>query len=119
MRFLFERLDPAPFELKAAVQAQLERIVTARSYGVDAFAQEFGMPSVVELGAAERPALSAYAARLARMVARYEPRLRGAQVVVEGGGGPLSPFLLVVTGALGEQDEAQRFAFPLAAGGGQ
>jgi predicted component of type VI protein secretion system len=119
MRFLFERLDPAPFELKAAVQAQLERIVSARSYGEDAFAQEFGMPSVVELGAAERPALSSYAARLARMVARYEPRLRGTQVSIEGGGGPLSPFVLVVTGMMGDDDEAQRFAFPLAPGGGQ
>jgi predicted component of type VI protein secretion system len=119
MRFLFERLDPAPFELKAAVQAQLERIVSARSYGDDAFAQEFGMPSVVELGAGERPALAAYAARLARMVARYEPRLLGAQVAVEGGDGPLSPFMLVVSGMLGHDDGPQRFVFPLAQGGGR
>jgi hypothetical protein len=53
------------------------------------------------------------------MVARYEPRLRGTQVSIEGGGGPLSPFVLVVTGMMGDDDEAQRFAFPLAPGGGQ
>ena len=114
MRFLFERLDPAPLELKAAVQAQLERIVTARSYGDDAFAQEFGMPSVVELDASQRSTLAAYATRLARMVARYEPRLAQAQVAIEGDGNPLAPFMLVVSGVLEQGDGPQRFVFPLA-----
>jgi len=114
MRYLFERLDAAPFELKAAVRAQLERIVSARAYGDGPLAQEFGMPSVVELGAAERPALAAYANRLARMVARYEPRLRQPQVSIEAGGCPLAPFALVVTGMLDNDEEPQRFSFPLA-----
>lgn len=116
MRFLFERLDPAPFDLQAAVRSQVECIVAARSYGGDAFAREFGMPSVVELGAADRPALAAYAARLAQMVARYEPRLRDARVTVEGGASAAMPYVLVITGILGEDDERQRFSFPLSEG---
>lgn len=117
MRYLFERLEAAPFELTAAVRAQLERIVSARAYGDGPLAQEFGMPSVVELGAAEQPALAAYAARLQRMVARYEPRLRQPQVSIEAGGSPLAPFALVVTGMLDSGEEPRRFSFPLAGRG--
>lgn len=116
MQYLFERLDAAPFDLQAAVQAQLERIVSARAAD-SAGAPAFGMPSVVELGAGDRTALAGYAARLARMVRRYEPRLRGASVTLEAGDGGLMPYALVISGTLADSGEAQRYRFALHARG--
>lgn len=130
MQFLLERLDRAPlyaggpcrpFDLKAAVAAQVARIVSARppERAAAMAAPQFGMPSVVELGQGDRNMLEAYAARLTRMLLQYEPRLRNPSVRIEAGADPMAPFVLVVRGALGPEQLAQEYTFPLGRSAGR
>lgn len=125
MRFLLERLavapgivgtQPAEFDLEAAVAMQIGRIVAARP--VDPHAAEetllgYGMPSVVELARDSRPQLETYAARLRRMILRYEPRLRHPEVTIEATQESATPWRLVVSGMLAPDDEARTFHFEL------
>jgi predicted component of type VI protein secretion system len=116
MQFLLERLaQPAPaspdqvvpFDLRAAIAAQIQRIVAARVVEAadgELSLLEFGMPNVVELGAFSKNDLEVYGARLARLIARYEPRLQGACVRLESTGLPLAPYRLAVAGVLAGAD---------------
>lgn len=127
MQFLFERLERVPlptgapcppFDLRAAVRTQIERIVSARlPHGGDAggalAATQFGMPSVVELGCGDTHILKAYAARLTRMLRLYEPRLLQPAVVLLPSGDGMAPYALVVQGRLASDAQAQVHTFAL------
>jgi predicted component of type VI protein secretion system len=126
MQYLFERLDRAPlqadgplppFDLHAAVRTQVQRIVGARlpaAAGGQMNAPQFGMPSVVELRVGDGQQLKAYAARLLRMLRRYEPRLVQPSVRIEAGeADALQPYRLVVRGALGPGQSPQVYTFAL------
>lgn len=125
MQFLMERLvsragdamGPAPpFDLAAAVAAQLQRIVGCRP-GVGAPGvplDGFGMPNVVELGVGRRD-LDAYGARLLQAIARYEPRLRQVRLEWLPTGQALGPRRLVVHGCLADGGEPRPFRFEMPA----
>lgn len=125
MQFLLERLATctAPaghaeaFDLKAAVAAQIQRIVSARPQdGTSAATNtnallDFGMPSVVELSLGSKSQLEKYAARLARQIARHEPRLLHPSVTVELAQGRLTPYRLVISGMLAPDGDVHTFHF--------
>lgn len=121
MQFLLERLatttqPPQAFDLEAAVAAQIQRIVSARVLETPDGTMsllEFGMPNVVELAQNSKGQLERYAARLARLIAHYEPRLLHSSVTVEQGPGPLMPYRLVVSGTLQPDGDVQTFFFEL------
>lgn len=126
MQFLLERLaHPAPsspgqfepFDLRAAIAGQIQRIVSARVVeGADHMSLlEFGMPNIVELSACSKSELERYGARLERLVMRYEPRLRGPRVQVQSTGLPLTPYRLAITGVLAAGGEPETFVFDLPA----
>ncbi|MES2126196.1 MAG: GPW/gp25 family protein [Pseudomonadota bacterium] len=117
MAFLFERLDPAPFDLRSAIRAQVERIVSTRLVDGDADGQ-FGMPSVVDLSGGDQAALAAYARRLCRLIERYEPRLRQPQVALAPGPHALMPQELHISGILAGGAGEESFSFALARGSG-
>ncbi len=117
MPFLFERLDPAAFDLRSAIRAQVERIVSARL--VDTAAerageQEFGMPSIVDLNSGDSAALAAYARRLCRQIGLYEPRLLHPQVELLPQTDAMMPNALMISGTLRSGAAEERFAFSLA-----
>lgn len=126
MRYVLERLaarpitmggQTEPFDLEAAVAAQIQRIVSARpthapgGQGTPLF--EFGMPNIVEFAQGGKTRLDQYAARLTRLIARYEPRLRHPQVTVEPARDGMTPFRLVVTGTLAPDNDAYTVRFDL------
>lgn len=128
MRYVLERLaahpttmggQPEEFDLEAAVAAQIQRIVCARptdapgGQGTPLF--EFGMPNIVEFAQGGKSRLEQYAARLKRMIARYEPRLRNPHVAIEPvrDGKGMTPFRLVVTGTLSPDRDAYTVRFDL------
>jgi predicted component of type VI protein secretion system len=123
MERLVNRADPAmglapPFDLAEAVAAQLQRIVMNRpdvaASGVHL--DDFGMPAIVEQGRGLKD-LEAYGARLARAIARYEPRLRDVTVEWLASGRALSPRNLVVRGRLVDGVELHAFRFDMPTGG--
>ena len=127
MQYLMERLvnraDPAmglapPFDLAEAVAAQLQRIVLCRpdvaANGVRL--DDFGMPCIVDQGTG-RSDLEAYGARLARAIARYEPRLRDVRLEWLPSGQVLSPQTLVVHGHLIDSAEPRMFRFDVPGNG--
>jgi predicted component of type VI protein secretion system len=125
MQYLLERLDSdpgsdgvarSPFDLKAAVRAQIERLMSSRlPAGPDdpLAPPRFGMPSVVELCANDKGQVEAYAARLVRLLSRYEPRLLRPAVDVIEGSTPLTPFALRIRGTLDQHDDVLEVSFPL------
>lgn len=111
MRFLFERLvshapldrgTPDRGELANAVAAQIQRIVATRPRvpGDDSDLLGFGMFNVVDVSANGTVALQHYAARLAEMIGRFEPRLANVEIAVVPGKNPLMPLRLRVSGTL-------------------
>jgi predicted component of type VI protein secretion system len=125
MQFLFDRLDntpqhvgetPPPFNLKSAIQTQVERIVGARLPASEAgvmASPQFGMPSVIELSVGDAQRIKAYVARLTRMLLAYEPRLLQPSVKVEDSGDPLLPYHLVVSGKFAPDQPEAVYTFPL------
>lgn len=102
-------------ELKAAIAAQITRIVSARVLDTEGELSllEFGMPNVVELGTHNKGQLERYGARLARLISHYEPRLISPSVQVVATKNPLMPYRLVVSGSLTSATAAERFYFDL------
>jgi predicted component of type VI protein secretion system len=124
MQFLLERLaypplsldgHAAPFNMKAAVAAQIQRIVSARVVESDGEPDllEFGIPNVIELAMSSKGQLERYGARLGRLISRYEPRLSKPRVHVEPTRDPLMPYRLVVSGSLLSTGEPELFYFVL------
>lgn len=122
MQFLLERLAQppslsggTPFDLREAIRAQIQRLVAARfvSAGAGPDLLDFGMHSVVELGVNDKLKLNQYAARMTRLIAHFEPRLRGAKVSIEPSGESAAPYRLAVSGMIGENDEPDMFHFEL------
>lgn len=129
MRFLFERLATATVtstppgvaadsHLEAAVAAQIQRVVATRPRVVDDDSDllGFGMLNVVDVSANGEDGLRRYAVRLARMIARYEPRLAQVEVTLVPDRNPLMPNRLCVSGRL--RDGAQPFTVVLDAATG-
>lgn len=123
MQFLMERLvnrtEPdmglaPPFDLAAAIAAQIQRIVECRPYIGPGGARvcEFGMPPIVDTGIGlsdhER-----YGQRLLAGIARYEPRLISPRLEWMATGRALRPHTLVIHGSIIEEDEPVVFRFEL------
>ncbi|MBI0329098.1 type VI secretion system baseplate subunit TssE [Burkholderia plantarii] len=122
MQFLFERLAEPPsfdgsqtFDLRAAVAAQIQRLVSARTtrVGGDLDLLDFGSPSVVDIALDSKPQLELYAQRLARLVARYEPRLKSPRVRIEASSETLRPYRLAIYGTLDHSNGVDVFHFEL------
>ena len=122
MQFLLERLAQPPsfngssqFDLREAIRAQIQRLVGARfvAAGADLDLLDFGTHSVVELGVNDKLQLEQYAARLARLITHFEPRLRIAKVQIEPSGDSASPYRIAVSGIIGATDESDVFHFEL------
>lgn len=125
MQYVLERLatplrsspeQPQSFDLETAVAAQIQRIVSARvleQQNGEPSLLEFGMPNIVDLAQTSKSQLECYAARLAKLIMRYEPRLLHPSVTVEPTSNALMPFCLVVTGCLRPDADAQTFRFDL------
>ncbi|MFZ6675469.1 type VI secretion system baseplate subunit TssE [Undibacterium sp. Xuan67W] len=124
MQYLFERLaspkfssgdQSEAFNVKTAVAAQIQRIVSARMIesGGELNLLEFGMPNVVELAMSSKNQLNQYGARLGRLIGRYEPRLLNPVVQVESTRDPLMPYQILVTGSLASSTEVELFYFNL------
>lgn len=124
MHYLFERLAAATGTagaepLREAVAAQIQRIVATRPRvaGDTSDLLGFGMLNVVDVSAAGGAGLRRYAARLARMIERFEPRLANVEVALVPDDNPLMPNRLCVSGALrGGNGEALRVLFDAATG---
>ncbi|KKB61303.1 hypothetical protein WM40_24020 [Robbsia andropogonis] len=122
MQFLFERLADPPsfdgsqtFDLRAAVAAQIQRLVSARTtrVGSDLDLLDFGSQSVVEIALESKPQLELYAQRLARLVCRYEPRLKSPKVQIEACSETLRPYRLAIYGTLDQTNGVDVFHFEL------
>ncbi|RDU94739.1 GPW/gp25 family protein [Trinickia dinghuensis] len=122
MQFLLERLAQPPtfdgtqsFDLRAAIAAQIQRLVSARiaRTGGDLDLLDVGCPNVVEFELYSKPQLEQYAQRLARLIARYEPRLRKPRVQIEPNGAALTPYRVAIYGSIDESDEMDVFHFEL------
>ncbi|HSC79333.1 MAG TPA: type VI secretion system baseplate subunit TssE [Chitinolyticbacter sp.] len=124
MRFLFERLAgeptlpggvPEAFDLAAAVAAQIQRLVATRAWaaGEGESLLECGLPDAVEIGMHNKVELERYCGRLARLIARHEPRLAGVDVDVVPVKGQSSPWQLVVSARLVDSGQAHLFHFNL------
>ncbi|ACR31165.1 type VI secretion system baseplate subunit TssE [Burkholderia glumae] len=122
MQFLFERLAEPPsfdgtqtFDLRAAVAAQIQRLVSARitRSGGERDLLDFGLPSVVEFELNSKPQLELYAQRLARLIARYEPRLKSAKVRIEAHDEALCPYRIAIYGTLDPSNGVDVFHFEL------
>ncbi|GLU31294.1 type VI secretion system baseplate subunit TssE [Trinickia caryophylli] len=120
MHYLFERLNsvdsgPARAQpLAQAVAAQIQRIVATRPRAADDTNDllGFGMLSVVDVSAAGGAGLRRYAARLARMIERFEPRLENVEIALVPDRNPLMPNRLSVSGTLRHTNgEALRVLF--------
>lgn len=124
MPFLLEKLAVSTmpmdghveaFDEVAAIQAQVQRLFASRSLR-DAGASavlEWGLPSIVEMGAADMPALCRYAEQARRAIVKHEPRLGNVRVTVEPQDDALMPFRLQVTAVLSDSREACDLSIPL------
>ncbi|CAB3646620.1 GPW/gp25 family protein [Trinickia soli] len=122
MQFLLERLAQPPtfdgvqqFDLRAAIAAQIQRLVSARiaRSGGDLDLLDFGTQSVVEFELHSKPQLEQYAQRLARLIARYEPRLKTPRVQIEPSAEALSPYRIAIYGAIDDSNGMDVFHFEL------
>jgi type VI secretion system lysozyme-like protein len=115
MRYLFERLAAAaptsamharPVDLGEAVSEQIQRMVATRPRiaGDDSDLLGFGMLNVVDVSANGGVGLKQYAARLKRMIERFEPRLAQVDVALVPDVNPLMPNRLRVSGVLRGSD---------------
>ncbi len=118
--YLLERLDCAggglPFDLEAAVAAQIARLVAVHDWELPpglADGLGLGLPSAVDLGRDGAADLDRYAARLERVIRRHEPRLTDAKVLVQPAAG-LVPPRLVVQATLAAEQGPRPFHFMLA-----
>ncbi|HTH74968.1 MAG TPA: GPW/gp25 family protein [Trinickia sp.] len=122
MQFLLERLAQPPsfdgthaFDVRAAIAAQIQRLVSARiaRSGGDLDLLDFGAQSVVEFELYSKPQLEQYAQRLARLIARYEPRLRSPRVQIESTSEALGPYRVAIYGAIDDSNGMDVFHFEL------
>ena len=122
MQFLLERLAEPPtfdgvqqFDLRAAIAAQIQRLVSARiaRAGGELDLLDFGAQSVVEFELHSKPQLEQYAQRLARLIARYEPRLKAPRVRIEPSTGALSPYRVAIYGSIDDSNGMDVFHFEL------
>ena len=106
---------------KAAVLAQLQRIVACSRQLAASADTEFasphllncGLPSTVDIAQNSQSQLERYALRLTRLITHYEPRLLEPQVIVDAARGVLTPYRLIVTGRIAHELDVQRFHFDL------
>jgi type VI secretion system lysozyme-like protein len=122
MQFLLERLAQPPsfdgvqhFDLRASIAAQIQRLVSARiaRSGGDLDLLNFGAQSVVEFELHSKPQLEQYAQRLARLITRYEPRLKAPRVQIEPSTEALSPYRVAIYGSIDDSNGMDVFHFEL------
>lgn len=123
MKYLFERLvrddgpAGAPFDPKQAVRANVQRLIANRILGApagsmaDLDVRTCGLPSIVDLPRANRPALEEYCAHLRRLIAAYEPRLQQPKVDIELADD--APLRVVVSAKLATGDVEEEIRFPV------
>lgn len=124
MQYLLERLaaaadassgPPQRFDLRAAVQDQIQRLVSSRFWagrpGLDLMGLR--LPPVAGFGHACRPDAEAYAAGIRSLVLAHEPRLADVRVAVTPADDPLMPFQVAVSGRLDDGAERDTFRFDL------
>lgn len=130
MKFLFERLagDAVPVDPVGVVLDNVQRLLSTRlAVDADSGMDErtdageagspfdiltCGMPNVVELAAANRPALERYGAHLRALIEHYEPRLREPRVDIDATR-QAPPPRLVVSGRIETADGTQSMRFPV------
>jgi predicted component of type VI protein secretion system len=120
MQFLLERLAGTanknePFDLRTAIAAQIQRIVSTRALATDVELNllEMGCENLVDIALNNKIQLERYARRLTRLIKRYEPRLLLPKVCVQAGSDALHTHQLVIKGSLSPTTEAEVFYFEL------
>lgn len=117
--YLLERIECAggglPFDLEAAVAAQIQRLVAVHDWELPPGLAEplgMGLPSAVDLGHDGEASLNRYAVLLARVIRRHEPRLADVRVRVHPAAAHTPP-RLVVEATLAAERGPQPFRFTL------
>lgn len=122
MEFLLERLAQTPvanaaggrgFDLRAAVQAQIERVLASHFIGGVAGLDlmRFDLPPLAGATGASMRDVSAYAAQIERLIAQHEPRLQSVQVRLVRATQSPTAFEVLVQGRLPGQRESEDFRF--------
>ncbi|MFL6623242.1 MAG: type VI secretion system baseplate subunit TssE [Sulfurifustaceae bacterium] len=122
MKYLFERLvcddaADATFDLKSAVRANVQRLVSNRILAAPADSTgeldvlNCGLPSIVDLPHGSPPALEDYCVHMRRLIGKYEPRLEQPKVEIEPA--DAAPFRVVVSAKLASGDLEEEIRFPV------
>ncbi len=125
MEYLLERLAQTPsvgadqgqgFELRAAVQAQIERVLASHFIGgVSGLSlMHFDLPSLAGATGACLRDVEGYAAQIERLIALHEPRLHAVRVRLVRAAQSPTAFDVFVQGTLQGQREAEDFSFGFA-----
>tara|TARA_Y100001980_G_C14455386_1_gene238431 strand:- start:449 stop:859 length:411 start_codon:yes stop_codon:yes gene_type:complete len=120
MRFLFDRLcSPSKRgknhyyssikELRTAIETELQRILSQRSYfyGLDSFTAalpdsvlNYGLRSIVDVDD-NHESLAGYASEVEKVIALYEPRLRDCRVLVTENEDRVGKKVFLISGKIG------------------
>lgn len=120
MQFLLERLASTAnkneaFDLRTAIAAQIQRIVSTRALDTDVELNllEMGCENLVDIALNNKTQLERYARRLTRLIKLYEPRLLLPNVYVKAGSDALHSHKLMIKGSLSPTAETEVFYFEL------
>ena len=120
MPYLLERLScpsdgdgHANFDLRAAVQDQIQRVVSTHVWpgpcGLELMG--IGLPQLTGFGYRAEGELTRYARQIREQIVRHEPRLQGVRVSLQNRAGSTQPYQVQVTGWLANEPVAETFAF--------
>lgn len=124
MQYLLERLatasesSPGPalrFDARAAVQQQIQRVVSSHFWPGDPGLELMGMnlPPIAGFAYACGPDVARYSAAMRELIHIHEPRLRNVRVSLAATASALMPLQVVVSGQLADQADADTFRFDL------
>lgn len=119
MYLLFERLTNDPIihsiaELRAAIKAQLQRVITTHVISRSDNEPEtlnMGIPSVSEMARGSQYQMELWSLRLQDLIIKFEPRIDLSDVALEQTGNAYAPLKIAIEGQLRYQDEVDTMRF--------
>lgn len=123
MQYLFERLNARVHtrahlpdsgeQMREAVRSQIQWLVGSRDWRAEQEMRgllDIALPALPTLGKGGSQ-LKRYVERLKQLIQRHEPRLTQVQVELQATGQSLTPFTVVVSGQLAQDDSGQDVRF--------
>lgn len=123
MQYLFERLNARVHthahlpdsgeQMREAVRSQIQWLVGSRDWRAEQEMRgllDIALPALPTLGKGGSQ-LKRYVERLKQLIQRHEPRLTQVQVELQATGQSLTPFTVVVSGQLTQDDSGQDVRF--------